>query len=356
MAILNFTGFETGTINELLNIYGSPKIRSREESYETHSGLNALVVSSRVGVGYGGISIGEIAGGYQIEMDRNRIFVRFYCFFKKIPTISTEFFAVKDLNGFIKMSLRVDNAGTLIVKGYSETSSEAADTFVAYPDIFSEEKWYRVELSIVSNGATEIKINGTSLGLISLISNNINIAYIMLGNADDELSPDADYEFTIDDVKITNDQFPGAGNIILLKPIAFGYHQQWQGFLEDILDVDSQYLTAVDGRKQTFVFYIKDETYLGTIASIKPTAFCISPSDEISRVKNLIRINDEDTLESVFVDIPSDSYYPIANIYPDNNGSAWTRTDLKKMEYGIVTSDDTTMINCDYIALQVDYS
>ena len=56
MATLNFTGFETGTINEFLEGFGTPKIGSLDENDDVHCGNYSLCVSSNYGDGYGGLT------------------------------------------------------------------------------------------------------------------------------------------------------------------------------------------------------------------------------------------------------------------------------------------------------------
>lgn len=359
MAILNFTGFETGSGHELLEILGTPNIASLDDNKDVHSGRYSMYVSSDHGDGYGGFTLGELEDGYQVAMNRNRIYTRFYCYFKKLPAVSTEFYSVKDQNDYIKMSLRVNAAGDLIVKGYSTTTSDAGETFTTYETTFEESLWYRIEVSSVSNGLTEIKINGISLGSISMLSDNVYIKNIMLGNADDGYDGhDEDYEFSIDDVEIRNDAFPGNGNVALVEPLAFGYYSEWNGQVEDITEsLDDFYLKALDGRRVTFIFYIKDEFYLGTITAIKPIAFCTTTGGNTCRIKNFIRKNGTDVYQNKFVTVPALSYYPVSNIYEldVNTNTAWTRAGIKDLQYGILTSDDTTLAHCDYIALQINY-
>ena len=358
MAILNFIGFETGNNQELLEIIGTPKIGALADNFDVHSGSYSMFVSSDHADGYGGFNIGEVSGGLQIEMNRNRIFTKFYCYFKKLPASSTEFFAVKDVDGYIKNSLRVNNSGDLIIKGYSTTISDYGPTFKSYTSVFEENNWYRIEVQSVSNGNIEIRINGISFGIISLPSNNAYISKITVGNADDAV-PDSSYAFSIDDIEITNDQFPNSGNIVSVSPIAIGHYDQWHGQVEDTQEpLDNLSLTALDGRKVSFISYIKDEFYLGDIKAIKVISYCKSSVGKNCKIKNFIRQNGVDYLDDAYTSISEDNYYPISNIYQINpdTGLVWTRNTLKQMQYGLLTSDDTDVAYCDYTILQINYS
>lgn len=359
MATLNFTGFETGTINEFLEGFGTPKIGSLDENDDVHCGNYSLCVSSNYGDGYGGLTFGEISNGRQILMNRNRVYSKFYCFFKKLPADSTEFFAVKDVNNYIKMSLRVNQLGNLIVYGFSTTDSISGGIVTSFSGIFEQETWYRVEVNSVSNGTTEIKINDTSLGIFFVLSDNAYISKIMFGNSDDETGHDTDYAFSIDDIELRNDSFAGSGNVICLPPISVRYYSQWHGGVQDVLTHgDGTSLNALDRRKISFNFYIKDEFYFESIKAIKPIAFCSTELGETCEISDFIRKDSINYFINDSVEINNEDYFPITNLYQIDPETLqpWTREGLKKIEYGLLTSDTTTAAYCDYISLQINYS
>ena len=76
------------------------------------------------------------------------------------------------------------------------------------------------------------------------------------------------------------------------------------------------------------------------------------------KIKDFIRNNDTDYFINDYLEINDTDYFPITNIYQTNplDYQPWTREGLKKMEYGLLTSDNTTAAYCDYISLQINYS
>lgn len=356
MAILNFTGFETGNLVEAFSGVGCPIIQSKTDGFITKSGEYSLVLSSEYEDGIHGVYYGEINNGYYFPMNRSLLFTRFYFYAAKLPTADSEFFSVMDTDGFIKLSLRIDNTGQVELRGYSLTNSISGFK-IKNIDVLQESTWYRIEVKCQAAGNYEVKINGISKasGLADLGTANNMLA--CLGNSHDAAA-DEDYCFYYDDLKMSNTEFPGPGYSAIFNVSYEGHHSQWGGFYTDVQHpFDDLFIEGTQDEVSSFEIEDTPATMFPDINSIKVIALVKAGVDETARVKPLIRTNSTDYSAPDPTEYLNETQCMIGVIYPLNpdTSAKWTLDEIDNLQVGVQTTTDTTLAYCDYITVGVDF-
>jgi hypothetical protein len=357
MAILNFTGFETGNFVEIFTGFGLPAIMAKADGFITKSGDYSLMLAGDYGDGIHGIYFGEILGGYYTPMNRSLLFTRFYFNAVQLPTTSSELFSVTDTDGFVKLSLRIDSVGQVELRGYT-LSDSLSGIKIDDIDILQQGKWYRIEVKCQAAGNYEIKINGVtkSIGLADL--GTANNKFACLGNANDATA-DEDYAFYYDDLKMSNTEFPGPGFSALLPVIYEGNHTLWGGTYINVQEAfDDLYIEGTESEISTFELQDRPDWMFGNVNSVKVIALTkAGGSGEVAMVKPLVRTYDTDyTIDNPLYYL-NETDFMIGVIYSlnPNTEANWTLEEIDSLEAGVISTDDTTLAYCDYITVGVDF-
>jgi hypothetical protein len=221
MALLNFTGFETGDGTELSAVSGTASIQN---STVRTGGYAVRANPTTTATGF--VRVGApAAGGNNTQYATATAYITFYFRYATKPASNSEpFFSAVDNLPNDKLSLRLNSSGNATVHNAAGTLIATGSTVLAV------NTWYRIDVKVGTggSGAWEVKINGVSeaSGTASLgINDN---SFILLGKHVNVNGQTVDFFY--DDVWIDNAAFPtGEVAVQVMQPDGDGSSTDWTG-------------------------------------------------------------------------------------------------------------------------------
>lgn len=263
---LYFTGFESVDADSLpidpavTGPLGSAQIQNAVRRVGDHS-LQINPVGTETGALYiTGFAADGTAG---LALNEDTIYVRFYARFSQLPASDSEEIA----SSVDKLHVRIASDGHLKLYGADGTTLLGTSTTA----VVASPAWRRIEFKCGkgTNAAYELKLDGsveiTGTGNVADIQND-NIA---LGKATDRGGQG--YNIYIDSVCIRNDDYPGVGGTIRLRPTGDVSAGSWVGssagslyqFVDDVPFNSADYISTDSATQTEYVAALQDSASAG---------------------------------------------------------------------------------------------
>ncbi len=359
MGYLNFLGFETGNhTNEVLNSFG-PLLTQSTVYHTAAYGIKINPTSTNTAW----VQIGQIASnGEQQIASVNTSYTRFYFHVETFPGMSEEIFVIDGPVILNKASLWLNSNGTISLY-------RGGVTHVATGTIqLVSGAWYRIELKVGNGTAApyELRINGFTEFSGTMDSQDVS-ALFYLGKVTDR---NAD-GFTVyyDDVAIRDDNWPGHGEVKIMRPNDTGAYdfwvassgQAWQCVDEVPPNDDTDFISTL---------FVDDVTTVGLESSTSAgVSGVINSFKAVARGKNAsasgsvglaVRIRSGST-DADSGDATVGSSYAARQFISDTNpngGGTWTNSALNGTEVGVVhrPPGSANGVRATFLCGMVDYT
>lgn len=359
---INFIGFETGDLSECHNSFASSSGEISVQPTVTNGGAYALRSNAAIGnASYAQINPlgtdGDTYIGVEFVVDS---YVRFYFRYAMAPSTGSEdIAAVTTGDGTIKLSLRLNNDGTIAAyHGTGGVTLLAVGTTVLAADT-----WYRIEYKAGTGTSAdwEVRIDGAT-EIAGTDDLNITAArQLYFGKLGDRNSNAVDYFY--DDIRWSDSGFPGAGQVVALVPTANsatntggtanGAGSKWQCVNEVPPDSDSTY---VNGMSTSQVYTAICGGFPGgAIGSVKSVAIVKRDGGTNGSAKVAVYRGSLDTT-AVAATIDA-AYNALSKIYDEDPIAAdiWTTSTLNNTEVGFREESGSSPTRATGLYLMVDY-
>jgi hypothetical protein len=223
MAILHFTGFETGSGLEDIN--GSVTGTGSIQSSIKRTGTYALQINPlTTGVGHFNLrKLSTGTGSHSTNFDVATTYTRFYLYIATLPAAnSEEFFTARTNADGVKLALRLNSAGNVLAYDTTGTNLLATGSTV-----LGLGQWYRIEVQCGTGGAATytVKIDGTQEFTGTGDLNATNNGRVTLGKRANRNGQTVDFYY--DDLSVSDSAFPGAGACKVMRVSADGNYTTW---------------------------------------------------------------------------------------------------------------------------------
>lgn len=341
MAILNFTGFETGNSVEFNATSGT-----FDAAYTTVKRTGTYGLRSNpttTAIGYVKLFV-QAATGLNAQASLTAIFSTFYFRYATKPAANNEpFFAVLSSIASI-VTLRLRSDGKLEIY-------DQADVFIATGTaVLAADTWYRIDFRIdVTADTEEVKVDGTvDISATGVISGTI--AGVGIGKVSNANGQTVDFAY--DDVAIDDTAYPGAGEVKLGVPIGAGAASGWtagtnaDNFAEvDEVphDTDTTYIGALateDNLDHTFNMQAAATIGIaGTIGAVK--TIVVARTDSITGASTVAhrRLSGGSAFELTALELTT-TYALLAKVDVTDpfDAGAWTPTKFDTLEVGMAAN------------------
>jgi len=216
MAIVNFTGFETGDFSEGA-LSGTGSIQTTVK----RTGSYALRINPAT-TGAGSASIyGHNADGIGANFSIANLFLTVYFRYATKPSSnSEEIMSFQSGLSTLEGTLRLNSDGTLSIYAADGTTLHATGTAV-----LAANTWYRLEVNWNNTANTqEVKVDGT-VDISGTITISANLSRVHLGKRANRNGNTVDYFY--DDACVSDSAYPGAGEVKIAVPIGAGAASGW---------------------------------------------------------------------------------------------------------------------------------
>jgi len=350
MAIVNYTGFETGASDsEYPGLSGTASIVTTPVKTGTYS---LRVNPTTTGVGF--LNFQNLdAAGIDAEFNIVTSYIQFNFRYAVKPAANSEMiFRARTTAFALKANVRIDSAGKLSIYDSTNTIIGSAGATVLAVDT-----WYgiRIKIGTGATAAYEVQIN-TGSGFVSELSGTAdlttsNMAYPNLGKPADSNGNTVDFFY--DDYIIDNADYPTAGAVVkAIIPTANSGTMTWTS------GTGASNYTQVDDRPYDDADYVMSPTTgnpnIGLFTGASMATLGISGT--ILALKLVGRLRENTTVSSAsFIRIKSsmstadttavnrtttlaNSIYKMALVDPATS-VAWTTSGLDAVEFGAVENN-----------------
>lgn len=350
MAVLTFTGFESGVLaHESVSNSGTLSLQS---SVVRTGGYALLVNPTTTGTGYY-VLARPATDGTPAAINVAIIYARFYFRWGTLPSSGDE-----EIFHTSRLNVRLDHNGKLLTYTSSGTLLSTGTTAL------SSGTWYRIEvkISIVSTTLSyEVKINGSSeyTGTTSVTSGSTT-GTVALGKFADHNGQSV--AFYYDDVLISDSAYPGDGQCVCLIPTGPGAQGFWSGSYTSLTDIpsdgDTSYISDGSGDNASLFTLTTAETagINNTVAAVKTV--------QVSRYVTFGSGTGAKTrvyADSTFLDSATHpltaayaAYQFLQELEPSND-FAWTPTELDTLQIGPVSGSGSHPVRCSSLYAMVDH-
>lgn len=347
MAILNFTGFETGdAVEGAFGGSGIASVQSTTKRTGTYAlRINGTALGTQVGQ-YNFQGIGST--GLTTSFNLADSYVTFYFRYATKPGSGSEEICQFLTGSSYKLAVRINSSGNLLA--YDVTTLLGTGSAV-----LSADTWYRIEARCQpgTNGAWEVKIDGTSeISGTRTWTNAGNVNVISFGKRTNRNSQTIDYYY--DDICVDSAAYPGAGEVKMAVPIGAGAAAGWtNGTGTTFAEVD-EVPPESDGTDATYIqasatednqdhtFNMTAAATLGisdTISAVKPMVYAKTASTSGTSGVALRTVSGGSGFEITALELQT-TYALIATIYALDplDSAAWTTTKFDTVEVGMAAN------------------
>jgi len=342
LAILNFCGFESGDSSELNATTGTFSIQNstvRSGEYALRCNPDTTAVG-RVTI------VGLTAAGQQQAYSQATVYCRFYFRYATKPAANDEeIFTFFTGAGAMKLALRLDSAGKLVVYDRSNTKIATGAT------VLSANTWYRIEITSASSAtaAYELRIDGSTELSGTLDTIATNHGQIRLGKNSDRNGQSVDLFY--DDVLIDSAAFPGAGSVHRMDANTDGTYTAWtssNGVLTPNIytellpvphDSDLGYITT-SSSGAAFTAQLESATEAGISGVVKAVKSVAIVRDEGGVSSISIRLRSGSTDDDTTANDPGASYTARQKLYETDpaTSAVWNTSALDSLQVGVVSA------------------
>jgi hypothetical protein len=365
MAILHFTGFETGSGLEDIN--GSVTGTGSIQSSIKRTGTYALQINPlTTGVGHFNLrKLSTGTGSHSTNFDVATTYTRFYLYIATLPAAnSEEFFTARTNADGVKLALRLNSAGNVLAYDTTGTNLLATGSTV-----LGLGQWYRIEVQCGTGGAATytVKIDGTQEFTGTGDLNATNNGRVTLGKRANRNGQTVDFYY--DDLSVSDSAFPGAGACKVMRVSADGNYttwtigagagSDWENIDEIPPDDDTTYLlsTLVSAQASTGAFETAASAGItGTVNSVQIVV--VSKRDGGSNGSVRVRMRSGSTDFDTTSNQATGSAYDMLGISRDTDpatSAAWLLAALDSLEGGIIERSTTAATRLTAVYAQVDY-
>lgn len=352
MAIVNYSGFETGDATEFQSMTGSAAVQSSI----VKSGGYALKIETTA-TGTGLCQLGMVsAAGQNVAATLTAIYSRFYFRYTTKAASGDETIT----SASSKFELRLNSAGKLSF--YDRTNTlKSTGTKVLESDI-----WYRIELHIVngSSGTYEVRIDGITDLSGSADVANTQFTGLFVGKPVNRNSNPVLYYY--DDLAIDSSDWIGESFVAALRPAAVGTYDAFSNFgginkVSSVMNNDGDTTYIYSSNSNTLQSFTVESPasrgITGVIKAVKAISTQRYPATSAS-ARAFIKSNGTNS----FVTNPGYT----ASTYAANSklllqepsaNADWTISDLNSLEIGVGTNSSASgLTNCTRLIAMVLYT
>lgn len=349
MGILDFTGFESGVLDEFASYSGLVSFDTTTE----RTGTYCLKISPQSFVGgdsyaaLGGLvtasSVNEVSNGLLDKIfgfGCPDTYVRFYIRIGTMPANTEPIFTLTQVGSMsaYKMQLLLTSTGQVIW-----TKSDGSTVTTMSLGLTSG-TWYSFGV-YCGTGTTvpyKFQLNGVdqSSGTYSDASSVGQSGFVVLGIKDPSVTPTGTYYY--DDVAVSDSGMPGAGGSYVQFATANGTYTGYTassgtkfGAVSTIPYSTGTYISTATGAAYTATFQSYSGT--GTPSTVKTFAVAADPANGGGNFSTRLRFGstDDDTTPNTL----SASVTVFQRLYQVNlNGTRWTTVDFNALESGVVST------------------
>jgi hypothetical protein len=357
---LNICGFETGDAAEGV-LSGTSSIQGAVK----RSGSYALQCDPAT-TATGDYQLGSpsTTSGNTSVFSAATAFYRFYFRYGTKPGSNDEpIFQARRTSSTVKLELRINSAGNLAAYDTTPTLLATGATVLA------QDTWYRIEVQVGTGtgGSYAVRIDGalemSGTGNLTTVA-NVEARFGKSTNRNGQT-----VNFYYDDIRITDDGFPGAGAVLAMVPTADGAYTTWTigagagSKYEQVDDVphdsSTTYLlsTLVSGEAYTAAYGTASSYGIsGRVSSVK--SWVVITRNGASNGGIIIRLRSGTTDEDLSNQASSTSAFTaVARLFdadPATN-APWEASALDSLESGLIENSATNSTRVTQILVMVDF-
>jgi hypothetical protein len=329
MALLNFTGFETGDLVEIpLTVSGSPVVQGttkRTGDYALEATADFLVVLR-----------GLAADGKVAEMGRTA--ATYYTFWLRVTTLpgsNSTLCSVRDSGGGTVCTVNLSTAGSINATGAGSSSSAGTVTLST---------WHRIDLMVLSNGTSSIQMDGGAAQTFT--ANNVTQDRLYLGGTVGA-GPTGVWHY--DDVFIDDTAFTLATAVARLDVDGAGTDTGWTGAYTAVDEIphnsDTDYInsTSTTAAETVTVESRASAGIAGPVLSIKQGAVAKEASSTTTLMGLRMR-SGATTSDTTPADVGNTTYVLFARLHNVDpaTSSSWQGAAVDAVEVGVVKGNDNS--------------
>lgn len=357
MALINFTGFETGDLSGAGECYSYGTGTTTMDTTVVRTGTySAKIDCTTTQTGYVRL-LGINADGMALLSNFSVATAYFTFWFRystKPAANSEEIAAVTNDVGSAVMRIRIDSSGYLSLYDITPTLVGTGTT------VLSADTWYCIQLKTkkgnTSTGAYELKINGvTELEDATYSMGSANIGSLILGKYTNNNSQSVVYYY--DDVSVDDTAYADTtAKVVMIRPDANGSTMSWTGGTgsSDYTTVDERTADHTDyvqspasGAPNTALFTLQSTTDVGaTVSSISAfKGHIVERENASSTSSNVIRVrsgstNSDSSTRNLSTTL--ETRERCLSVDP-NTGAAWTESAINAVEVGSVENNNVAV-------------
>lgn len=364
MAVVNFTGFETGDALEFLSTNGTFSVQTGTVRTGTYAGRTNPSTTGAGSFNLSGIvtTTGRPAAGAATIVTS---YVRFYFRYATKPAANSEqMFRALNTTSVDKFSVRINSSGNLLVYDQANALVSTGST------VLSANTWYRIEIKIGTgaSAAYEVKIDGTSELSGTCDQTIYNTSRVQFGKIANQNGQTVDFFY--DDILWSDSAYPGLGECKLGVPNANGNYQTWTR--SDIMaahyeHVDERpynttdYMISTQGSGDAETNAMQSAATIGVTGTINAVkSFAMVASDSITSTGSLkfrMRSGSTDTTTSTGFTTSISAYEALALVHSTDpaTSAAWTTGGVDGVEVGAVENSISQKSRMTASYIMVDY-
>lgn len=361
-AVVQICGFETGDATEAVSTNGT-----FDAGYTAvkRTGAYALRVNPTT-TAAGSV---EFRRGSLANLG-NSVFVRIYFRYATKPAANHEpILTIINTVGALKFELRINSSGNLL--GYDSGVAAITDGTGAAATL-AQDTWYRIEVNLNEVGAGDtdtvtVKVDGVDdiTGTDDFGANEV--LGVWPGKRTNRSGQTVDFFY--DDISIDTANYPGAGQVSIMRPdgdgnvtvwtVGAGAGADWTNIEEVPNDGDTTYLLSTLTINEASTVTLESASsagITGTIAAVKAVAVMKRDGAGNGTAWVRIRAGGTDSDAGSFT-IGSTYNAAGANVRDTDpsDSTAWTLSDLESLEVGVKEGEVTDRTRATAIYAMVDY-
>lgn len=360
MAVLNFTGLESGDSSEAQSTTGTFSIQSSV----VRSGSYALRVNPTTSA-TGNVRMAKHSseGVATTAFGVSTLYHRFYFRVATAPSADEEqMYVVLDDGGSDKCYLTLNSSRN--IKAYNNAGSLIGTGTT----VLSTNTWYRIELKTSTGSGSQafvVRIDGTDEFNTTANQLTNNHGSVRLGKGTNLNSRSIDFYY--DDWAVSDSDWLGEGQCLRMAPDSNGSTAQWTtgtnssnyAEVDEVpTDSDTTYLkTTASAGDVHLVGLVSCATagVSGTINAVKAFARIRETTDVTTATR--VRVRSSSTNNDTGTNNPGTSYVSRFNLLTTDpaTSAAWTTSALDSVEIG-VKEDNAVSTRCSTLALFVDFA
>lgn len=322
---VQFTGFETGGLEESISTAGSISVQSttkRTGSYALKADPTSSTAEYRIG--------GNNDPGDNDLFFESDLGVSFWLNIASAPAADTMIYQLFSFSDTAEIGIRLNTDRTLsLMNDSTQIGSDSA--------AIALDTWVKIELIAIagtsSDGVASATLSGTEFASSTSQTTASNFGYMKMGVLDSTTA-----EIYFDDLYLQDKgQYPGSRKIYNLKPNGVGDEDDWSGAFANIDDIPitegTEFRTdsVVGNRFTNAVEDVSTYSITEQITAIKNWIWWKSP-DSTGELQVLLR---DGFLTLGGSDLNSTTPQFVAQVYGSNSsGDAWDSADIDDLEVG----------------------